>query len=341
MVSSSLAHGDWLHLLGNMVFYLAFAPALEILLSNRLRFIWIMLFISFVVGISYSISIVIGSSEPLPSLGFSGVVMGMIGLSAYLMPQARIRVFWWYIILWKTFYVPAWIIALLYIALDSWEMLTAPDYGGINVVAHVAGGFAGYLFGFLWLKQRKQETREELADEIEEMKLQRRHGTSPAMSHRGRKQRDHQLASKEESRGQDRFIRSLYQRVTTHRDSEAIILFIDRFDPAQTTCKDFEALFEHFAKWGSSRFLLCLGRLIIHQLDKEKRYGRALFFIEKCQATSPQFILPDLSRTLFYAEMAIDTGKLEVARNLLINPENRYGTCVDAASCQQLMQRAQ
>ncbi len=62
-----------------------------------------MLFISFVVGISYSFSILIGSSKPLPSIGFSGVVMGMIGLSAYLMPQARIRVFWWYIVFWKTF----------------------------------------------------------------------------------------------------------------------------------------------------------------------------------------------------------------------------------------------
>lgn len=48
MVASSLAHGDWMHLTGNMIFFLAFAPALEILLANKIQYIWIMLFISFV-----------------------------------------------------------------------------------------------------------------------------------------------------------------------------------------------------------------------------------------------------------------------------------------------------
>ena len=66
-----------------------------------------MLLISFVVGISYSVSTLISSTAPLPSLGFSGVVMGMIGLSAYLMPGARIRVFFRYIVMWKALYVRA------------------------------------------------------------------------------------------------------------------------------------------------------------------------------------------------------------------------------------------
>ncbi len=94
MISASLAHGGWLHLTGNIIFFLAFGPALEALISNTMRYVSLMLFISFVVGISYSIFILIGSAEPLPSLGLSGVVMGMMGLSAFMMPQARIRVFW-------------------------------------------------------------------------------------------------------------------------------------------------------------------------------------------------------------------------------------------------------
>ena len=88
-----------MHMVGNMIFFLAFAPALELLVGNNFRYIWIMLFISFVVGVSYSMSILIGGSEAIPTLGFSGVVMGMMGLAAYLMPQARIRVFWCYIVL--------------------------------------------------------------------------------------------------------------------------------------------------------------------------------------------------------------------------------------------------
>ena len=107
MITSSFAHAGIWHLLGNLVFFMAFAPALEILLDSGLRYLAIILIIAFAVGIFYSLFVVVTGAEPIPTLGFSGVVMGMIGLSAYLMPQARIRVFCWFIIFWKVFYVRA------------------------------------------------------------------------------------------------------------------------------------------------------------------------------------------------------------------------------------------
>ena len=336
MITSSLAHGGWMHLIGNMIFYLAFAPALEILLANKIRYIWIMLFVSFVVGVSYSVSSLFGSSEPLPSLGFSGVVMGMIGLSAYLMPMARIRVFWWYIVFWKTFYVPAWVLAIAFIGLDSWEMLTSDNYGGINVVAHVFGGVAGYLYGYLWLKERKEETQEELAEEIEVMKSERQFRNTPSMSIRGRAERQQQREIKRESKEYDVFMGQIYKMVITHRNSSAVNLLMDRYDYEETQVAEFETLFSHIEKWGPSRTLLCIGRLIIDKLDQEKRYGRAIVFIEKCQKTSPFFILADLSRTIYYARLAVEMDKPEVARNLVVNPAKRYGVMVDNAYCDQI-----
>ena len=336
MVASSLVHADWMHLTGNMIFYLAFAPALEILLANKIRYIWIMLFISFVVSICYSVSILIGSSEPLPSLGFSGVVMGMIGLSAYLMPLARIRVFWWYIVFWKTFYVPAWMLAIAYIGLDIWVMFSSDDYGGINVVAHVAGGFAGYLYGYLWLKDRKEETREELADEIEAMKIQKQFGNSRSMSFRGRKERAQQQEIRIETREHEKLMGRVYKMVTTHRDSDAVYLLTEKYDYQRTQTPEFEALFDHIEKWGPSRTLLCIGRLIIDRLDKEKRYGRAIAYIEKCQKISPSFILADLSRTIYYAQMAMEMEKPEIARKLVTDSRKRYGAMVDHAQCDQI-----
>ena len=83
--------------------------------------------------------------------------MGMIGLSAYMMPKARIRVFFWYIFMWKTLYVRAWVLAAIYIGLDTWTMFSVADYGSTNVVAHVAGGFAGYLYGHFWLRERRED----------------------------------------------------------------------------------------------------------------------------------------------------------------------------------------
>ena len=340
MVLSTLAHANWLHLLGNVIFFLAFAPALEILIGNSLKFIGFMLLMALITGISYS-AFSLGLREPLPTLGLSGIVTSMMGLSAFLMPQARIRVLWWLILLWKTFYIRAWILALIYIGLDVIELLSTESLGTVNLVAHVSGGIAGYFYGYWHLQERKEEISDELDEEIEEMKLQQHHGSSRSMSFRGRHAMERQMESRQASREQDRFMRQLYQQVTTHRNSEAITAIIKRFDPATTGCQDYEALFNHIKQWGASRTLLCLGRLLIHRLDQEGRFGRALYWIEQCQNVSPKFILANLSRTLFYADLAIQTGKTEVARNLISQPESRFGDLLDCEKCMGLLQRAQ
>ncbi len=339
MLTSALAHADFMHLLGNMIFYLAFAPALEILIDNKLKYIWIMVFISFAVGISYSLSVVIGSDVPRPSLGFSGVVMGMIGLSAYMMPKARIKVLWWYIIAAKTFYVPAWILAICYIGLEIWTMLTASDYGGVNVVAHVAGGITGYLYGYLWLKECKEDTEEALAHEIKAMEIERKYGKIRSENFRSNSRLSEENALKQKQKEQDRFMAMAYQMVSTHRDSEAVLFLSNQFN-LETPTSELEAAYQKIEKWGPSRTLLCFGRLIIYKLDKEKRYGRAIVFIEKCQSVSASFILPEVSRTLYYAQMGIESGKPEIARSLLKDPEKRYAGLLNSDQCNHFFQKA-
>lgn len=338
MVTSSLAHADLPHLFWNLLFYLAFAPTLEILIGSKFRYIWIMLFIAFVVGICDSISVLIGVTEPLPSLGFSGVVMGMIGLSAYLMPKVRIKVFWWYIFAWKTFYVRAWVLVVYYVGGETWVMFTAEDYGNIGVVAHVAGGLAGYSYGYFWLKDRREEIKDELAHEVKAMRIKQQHGKIPHEAFRYKKVMDQKLARKQEIQDQDRFMNQLYQMVKTHRDSEAVNLILTKHD-LDSPVYELEKLFERMEKWGASRTLLCLGRLIIHKLDKEKRDGKALVYIAKCQYFSPRFLLSDLSRVLHYAEIALDTGRLEITRNLVADAQKRYGNLVNSEQCNHLLER--
>lgn len=339
MLTSAVAHGSFMHILGNMIFYLAFAPALEIMIDNRLKYVGIMIFISFVVSISYSISVLIGNSVPSPTLGFSGVVMGMIGLSAYLIPKARIKVLWWYIIAAKTFYVPAWILAICYIGLDIWTMLTASDYGGVNVVAHVAGGVSGYLYGYLWLKECKKDTEEALAHEIKAMEIERKYGKIRSENFRSNSRLNEENALKQKRKEQDRFMANAYQMVSTHRDSEAVLFLSSQFN-LETPTSELEAAYQKIEQWGPSRTLLCFGRLIIYKLDKEKRYGRAIVFIEKCQSVSASFILPEVSRTLYYAQMGIESGKPEIARSLLKDPEKRYAGLLNPDQCNHYFQKA-
>lgn len=339
MLTSSLAHANLMHLAGNLVFFLAFAPALELLIGNRLRYIGIMLLISFVVGISYSISVLIGRSPDLPSLGFSGVVMGIIGLSAFLMPQARIKVFWWYILAWKTLYIPAWIVAACYLGLDAFTMLFSDNFGGVNIVAHVMGGITGYLYGYFRLQERREEIKDELEQEIEAMQIEQKQGKTRSDAHRYKRHLDEVETSKRQKQEHERFMRNLYQMVKTHRNSQAMMTFLTRYGP-NTPVHELEELFEHISKWGPSRTILCLGRLIIEQLDRDKKYARAIMQIEKCQAISPPFVLHDISRTLFYAEMAIELGKPEVTRNLVHNAQKRYGRLLNTEQCNHLLQKA-
>lgn len=316
MVTSSLAHADLSHLFWNLLFYLAFAPALEILIGNALRYLWIMLFIALVVGVCDSISVVIGVTEPLPSLGFSGIVMGMIGLSAYLMPKARIKVFWWYMFAWKTFYVRAWILAVYYIGGEMWVMFTAEDYGNIGVVAHVAGGLTGYISGRLFLKNRKSAIDSEISIEIEAMHRRKTLGKIPEEAYRYARKMEVYEESKRQKVDHEIFMQELYKFVSVKRDSEAICLLLERYD-MDTPINELEVLFRRISEWGPSRTLLCLGRLIIHLFDEAKRYNLAVAYIDKCQAISPKFILPVDGRTVFYSNRAVDMDMPEVSKKLL------------------------
>lgn len=339
MVSASFAHIDIWHLLGNLVFFMAFAPALEILIDDSWRYFRIMLFIALVVGVAYSFSVIIGGSAAIPTLGLSGVVMGMIGLSAYLMPRARIRVLFWYILLWKTFFVPAWALAVIYIGLDAWRLFGSSDYSGVNLVAHVAGGLAGYGFGLLWMKDRRNEIDDELAEEIEAMRIEQKHGKTRAQAHRYQKAIDPILEERARQRDYDKFMGQVYQMVKTHRDADAIMLLLERYNE-DSRYTQLEPIFERAVEWGQSRFVLCLGRMIIDMLDREQRHGRVLMLIEQCQQISPGFILPDVSRTLFFAQMALDTGKSAIARHLLTDAARRYGRLLNAQQCNHLLQKA-
>ena len=320
MVSSSLAHADFLHLFGNMIFFIAFAPALEILIGSVQRYLACMLLIMVVTSLLFSIAL-LGAETPSSSLGFSGVVAGMMGLSAYLMPKARIKVFFWYWFAWKTFHVQSWVVAAYFVGFDAWVMLSESMFaGGINLIAHVFGAATGYAFGHYWLKERREEIKEELDEEIEAVEITLKHGKTRGDNYRYNKRMSEQLAKKQATQDYDHFMNELYRQVTTRRDAEAVNLMLTRFDES-TPIPELEAAFKRISDWGPSRAQLCLGRLIIDRLDYEKRYGRAIAMIEKCQAVSPAFLLPDMHRTRFYDKACREAGRDETARNLRLKNE--------------------
>lgn len=136
----------------------------------------------------------------------------------------------------------------------------------------------------------------------------------------------------------DRMMRRVHRMVGCHRDHDAVYMLMNEYDYLQTRTREFETLYQHVEQWGPSRTLLCIGRLIIYKFDREKRHDRVLVYIEKCQQLSPRFVLPELSRVTFFARQAIAAGKLELAKDLVVDHETRYGDIVGGGECERLLQ---
>ena len=155
MVTSSFTHGSWSHIIFNLIFFYAFATTIEVLIGS-FSFIAVIVAISIFSGIFSSMAAgLIG--QHYATLGLSGVVMGTIGLYAYLLPSGRIRCYYWFIVIFGSVAVPAWALAVWYIGWDVFNLFANADNGMVDVMAHVTGGAAGYLYGVTFLRRKRRE----------------------------------------------------------------------------------------------------------------------------------------------------------------------------------------
>jgi membrane associated rhomboid family serine protease len=165
MISAAFAHGSWSHVIGNLFFFFAFAAAIELALG---LVAYSLIFVSLAIAthLAYSLSL-LNVPDALPTLGLSGVVMGMIGLFAFLMPTVKIRCLWWFIFFFRILRVPAWILAAWYVGWDIYDLNHSANQSNINFVAHVSGAAIGFVLGFAFFRQRKAEIRAELMEHSE------------------------------------------------------------------------------------------------------------------------------------------------------------------------------
>lgn len=157
MLTSTFAHGSWSHIAFNLIFFFAFAATVEVLVGT-FAFISAFVIIGLSAGVFSSVSAT-ASGNHFSTVGLSGIVTGMMGLFAFLLPSGRIRCYYWFIIFIGSVAVPAWALALWYIGGDIYQLFASDDHGIVNVMAHVSGGIAGYLFGLIFLRKIRWEMR--------------------------------------------------------------------------------------------------------------------------------------------------------------------------------------
>lgn len=171
MITSSFAHGDWLHITFNLIFFFAFAATVEMLVGP----IWYVAFVlvdSWFIGLTGSM-VAAAVGQHYWTLGLSGVVMGMMGLFAYLLPHGKIKCYYFFIVIFGSIAIPGWMLAAWYIGGDVVALLTGDDHGTVNVLAHVMGGVGGYLFGLLFLSEVRKDAGH-VQDALERADLEKR-----------------------------------------------------------------------------------------------------------------------------------------------------------------------
>ena len=153
MMTSTFSHGDVFHLAGNLLFFYVFAASVELIIG-RIVFAVFIVITSIGTSLTYSYAM-FGVEGALPTLGLSGVVMASVAALAVMMPTARIRCFFWFLLYFRIFRVPVLVLAAWYIGWDVFEMSQQESRSYINYTAHASGAALGGLLGMYYLLFKK------------------------------------------------------------------------------------------------------------------------------------------------------------------------------------------
>ena len=137
-------HGDWSHLVGNLVFLMIFGFPAERLLGS-MRFLAVFLIGGAVANLAASLTI----DGDQVVIGASGAVSAVIGAWLALFPKARLGVVLPLGLFLEFVRAPAVLLIGLWVLLQVLFAYIGPAYGQVAWVAHVAGFGAGAVLALL------------------------------------------------------------------------------------------------------------------------------------------------------------------------------------------------
>ena len=142
LITSIFMHGGLLHLGGNILFLWVFGDNLE----DELGHIGF-LFFYLTCGIIASVAqIAAAPYSPIPTVGASGAIAGVMGGYLLLFPRARVDIILILIVFFKVFPVPAWVALGFWFALQLFAGFGSDaSGGGVAYWAHAGGFVAGFL----------------------------------------------------------------------------------------------------------------------------------------------------------------------------------------------------
>jgi membrane associated rhomboid family serine protease len=144
-LTSMFMHGGWFHIIGNMWFFWVFGNNIEDSMGHG-RFL-----VFYLLGglLAAAAQVLSQPSSPIPMVGASGAISGVMGAYLVLFPRVRVHtlIFLGFFFMRVTF--PAWIMLLYWVLLQFLGTLPlfggSDSGGGVAFMAHLGGFFAGAL----------------------------------------------------------------------------------------------------------------------------------------------------------------------------------------------------
>ncbi|MGO9379773.1 MAG: rhomboid family intramembrane serine protease [Dissulfurispiraceae bacterium] len=153
-VTTMFLHGGWLHILGNMWFLHIFGSKVEDVMGHY-RFLAFYLLSGIIASVVY---IYVSPRSPMPVIGASGAIAGVMGAYYVTFPRARILTFIPIIIIPWLIELPAflflgwWFLLQLFSGTVTLVRLAAD--GGIAWWVHIGGFIAGVVLAFFFRQQK-------------------------------------------------------------------------------------------------------------------------------------------------------------------------------------------
>jgi len=155
--TSMFMHAGWEHIIGNMVFFWAFAPEIEDVMGSKRFLIFYLLG-----GLAATFAqVIIDPTSTIPNLGASGAIAAVMGAFLVTYPRDKIRtvvLIGWFS---RITFIPAalmvglWFLTQLFSEVGALAQVTADD-GGVAYMAHIGGFIFGMLACHMFESRRRR-----------------------------------------------------------------------------------------------------------------------------------------------------------------------------------------
>ncbi|WP_438957200.1 rhomboid family intramembrane serine protease [Cognatiyoonia sp.] len=150
LITSMFLHGGFMHLAGNILFLWIFGDNMEDKMGSAGFLIFYLMS-----GVTATyVHYLTAPTSPVPLVGASGAIAGVMGGYLLLFPKAQVDIFVLFVFIIRIFPLPAWIMLTLWFGLQVFNGVgTSAEGGGVAYWAHASGFVIGLLLTIpVWLR---------------------------------------------------------------------------------------------------------------------------------------------------------------------------------------------